>query len=160
MKILHARELSRKQWILRFDVVLQHDWPIEQCLLHIRVFLWRENGEWRVHVLILIFIHWLLKQVRTFTKLFFKVIRKSFYLEVRTVILCTKTSRPTARARCSICVKQLLLLIFYQIIFRQCRPYPCFQSPRNKFDKNALHPVSLPLSIDVFQCRVDYEVLL
>ena len=45
MKILHARELSRNQWTLRFDVVLQHDWPIEQCLLHIRVFLWRENGE-------------------------------------------------------------------------------------------------------------------
>ena len=24
--------------ILRFDVILQHDWPMEQCLLHIRVF--------------------------------------------------------------------------------------------------------------------------
>ena len=31
-------ELSRNQSILRFDVILQHDWPIEQCLLHIRVF--------------------------------------------------------------------------------------------------------------------------
>ena len=29
----------------RFDVTLQHDWSIEQCLLHIRVFLWRENEE-------------------------------------------------------------------------------------------------------------------
>ena len=37
-KKLHARELSRNQPILRFDVILQHDWPIEQCLLHIRVF--------------------------------------------------------------------------------------------------------------------------
>ena len=37
-KKIHARELSRSQWILRFDVILQHDWPIEQCLLHIRVF--------------------------------------------------------------------------------------------------------------------------
>ena len=28
----HARELCRNQPILRFDVILQHDWPIEQCL--------------------------------------------------------------------------------------------------------------------------------
>ena len=34
----HVRELSRNQSILRFDVILQHDWPIEQCFLHIRVF--------------------------------------------------------------------------------------------------------------------------
>ena len=33
-KKLHARELSRNQSILRFDVILQHDWPIGQCLLH------------------------------------------------------------------------------------------------------------------------------
>ena len=31
-------ELSRNQSILRFDVIPQHDWPIEQCLLHMRVF--------------------------------------------------------------------------------------------------------------------------
>ena len=34
----HARELSRNQPILCFDVILQCDWPIEQCLLRIRVF--------------------------------------------------------------------------------------------------------------------------
>ena len=34
----HAQELSRNQSILRFDAMLQHHWPIEQCLLHIRVF--------------------------------------------------------------------------------------------------------------------------
>ena len=39
VKKRHARELSRNQPILRFDVILQHDWPIEQCLLHIRVSL-------------------------------------------------------------------------------------------------------------------------
>ena len=38
LKKLLARELSRNQSILRFDVILEHDWPIEQCLLHIRVF--------------------------------------------------------------------------------------------------------------------------
>ena len=38
VKKFHARELSRNQSILRFDVILQHDWPIEQCFLHIRVF--------------------------------------------------------------------------------------------------------------------------
>ena len=32
------RELSRNQLILRFDVILQSDWPIEQCLLHIGIF--------------------------------------------------------------------------------------------------------------------------
>ena len=31
-------KLSRNQPVLRFDVILQHDWPIEQCPLHIRVF--------------------------------------------------------------------------------------------------------------------------
>ena len=36
-------ELSRNLLILRFDFILQHNWPIEQCLLHIRV--WRENEE-------------------------------------------------------------------------------------------------------------------
>ena len=35
---LHTRELSRNQPILRFDVILLHDWPIEQCLLYSRVF--------------------------------------------------------------------------------------------------------------------------
>ena len=46
---LHARELSRNQPILRFEVILQHDWPIELCLLHIRVSL---AGKRRSHVLI------------------------------------------------------------------------------------------------------------
>ena len=36
--LLHVRELSRNQPIHGFDVVLQHNWPIKQCLLHIRVF--------------------------------------------------------------------------------------------------------------------------
>ena len=47
-------KLSTNQPILRFDVILQHDWPIEQCLLHIRVFLGRENEEamfWSFHPL-------------------------------------------------------------------------------------------------------------
>ena len=34
----HPRELSRNQLELSFDVILQHDWPIEQRLLHIRIF--------------------------------------------------------------------------------------------------------------------------
>ena len=48
-KKLHALELSRIQVILRFDVILQHDWPMEQCLLHVRVFF---GGKRRGHVLI------------------------------------------------------------------------------------------------------------
>ena len=58
-KKLHARELSRNQSILRFDVILQHDWPIEQWLLHIRVFFGgKTKSPWFD-----VFIHWLIKQM-------------------------------------------------------------------------------------------------
>ena len=56
---LHARELSRNKLILRFDVTVQHDWPIEQCLLHIRVFF---SGKTKRSCFDL-FIHWLIKQI-------------------------------------------------------------------------------------------------
>ena len=52
-------ELSRNQSILRFDVILQHDWPIEQCLLHIRVFF---GGKTKRPCFDL-FIYWLIKQI-------------------------------------------------------------------------------------------------
>ena len=58
-KKLHARERSRNQSILRFDVILQHDWPIEQCLLHIRVFF---GGKTKKSCFDL-FIYWLIKQI-------------------------------------------------------------------------------------------------
>ena len=48
-------ELSRN----RFDVILQQDWPIEQCLLHIRVFF---GGKTKRPCFDL-FIHWLIKQI-------------------------------------------------------------------------------------------------
>ena len=54
-----TQELSRNQSILRFDVILQHDWPIEQCLLHIRVFF----GGKRKRPCFDLFIHWLIKQI-------------------------------------------------------------------------------------------------
>ena len=59
---LHARELSRNQSILRFDVILQHDWPIEQRLLHIRVFF---SGKTKRPCFDL-FIHWLIKIRQSF----------------------------------------------------------------------------------------------
>ena len=78
-KKLHARELSRNQSILRFDVILQHDWPIEQCLLHIRVFF---GGKTKRPCFDL-FIHWLIKQItNTYQKPFFKVIWKSLYWHI------------------------------------------------------------------------------
>ena len=52
-------ELSRNQSILRFDVILQHDWPIEQCLLHIKVFF----GEKTKRPCFDLFIHLLIKQI-------------------------------------------------------------------------------------------------
>ena len=62
MQKLHARELSRNQSILRFDVILQslqHYWPIEQCLRHIRDFF---GGKTKSPCFNL-FIHWLIKQI-------------------------------------------------------------------------------------------------
>ena len=59
MKKLHARELSRNQSILHFDVILQHNWPIEQCLLLIRVFF---GGKTKSPCFD-IFIRWLIKQI-------------------------------------------------------------------------------------------------
>ena len=56
---LHARELSRNQPILRYDVIQQHDWPIEQCLLHIRVVF----GGKTKRLCFDLFIRWLIKQV-------------------------------------------------------------------------------------------------
>ena len=58
-KTSHARELSRNQSVLRFDVMLQHHWPIEQCLPHIRVFF---SGKTKSPYFDL-FIHWLIKQI-------------------------------------------------------------------------------------------------
>ena len=59
MRKLYSRKLSRNQPILRFDVILQHDWPIEQCLLYIRVFF---GGKTKRPCFDL-FIHWLIKQI-------------------------------------------------------------------------------------------------
>ena len=79
LKNRHARELSRNQQILRFDATLQHDWPIEQCLLHIRVFS-RENEEamfWSFHPLAD------KTNNENLPKPFFKGKRKSLYAEVK-----------------------------------------------------------------------------
>ena len=56
--------LSRNQSILRFDVILQHDWPIEKCLLHIRVFFGRKTKSPCFDL----FIHRLIKQIRNIRK--------------------------------------------------------------------------------------------
>ena len=50
---------SRNQSILRFDVILQHERPIEQCLLHIRGFF---GGKTNLPCLDLS-IHWLIKRI-------------------------------------------------------------------------------------------------
>ena len=58
-KKLYARELSRNQPILGFDAMLQHDWPSEQCLLHVTIFF---GGKTKTLCFDL-FIHWLIKQI-------------------------------------------------------------------------------------------------
>ena len=77
VKKLHARVLSRNQPILCFDIILQHDWPIKQCLLHIRVFFGRKTKSPCFDF----FIHWLIKQNNNehLPKPFLKVIRKSLW---------------------------------------------------------------------------------
>ena len=50
---------TRNQSILRPDVIMQHDWPIEQCLLHIRVFFGGKTKSPRFDL----FIHWLIQQI-------------------------------------------------------------------------------------------------
>ena len=57
--LLVSQELSRNKLILRLDVILQQDWPIEQCLLHIRDFF---GGKTKGPCFDL-FIHWLIKQI-------------------------------------------------------------------------------------------------
>ena len=59
VKKRHAWELSQNQSILHFDVILQHDWPIEQSLLHITVFF---GGKTKRPCFDLL-IHWLIKQI-------------------------------------------------------------------------------------------------
>ena len=66
-----ARELPRNQPILRLDVILQHDWPIKECLLHIRVFFGLKTKSPCFDP----FIHWLMKHDEHLLKEFFKVIR-------------------------------------------------------------------------------------
>ena len=58
---------SGNQPILRFDVILQHDWPIGQCLLHIRVFFGRKTNRPCFDS----FIHWLTKQKKNTSQTIF-----------------------------------------------------------------------------------------
>ena len=60
VKKLHARELSRNQSILRFGVILHHDWQTEQCLVlhNFRVFF---GGKTKSPCFDL-FVHLLIKQ--------------------------------------------------------------------------------------------------
>ena len=53
-------ELSRNQSILCFDAILQHNWPIEKCILHIRVFF---GGKTKSLCFDLLAHIWLIKQI-------------------------------------------------------------------------------------------------
>ena len=95
-----ARELSRNQPILCFHVILQHDCPIEQCLLYLRVFL---SGKRRGHVWS---FHSLADKTNNeyLTKPFSEVIRKSLYqkmsLMLRTDIYCYRWTAHPANPLC------------------------------------------------------------
>ena len=69
VKMVNAWVLSRNQPILRFDVILQHDWPTEQCPLHIRVLY---GGKTKRPCFDLL-IPWLIKQImNTYQKYFLR----------------------------------------------------------------------------------------
>ena len=75
-KCFMPEELSRNHSILRFDVILQNDCPMEQWPLHIRVFF---GGKTKSPCFDLL-IHWLIKTTDEHVpKPFFKVIRKSLH---------------------------------------------------------------------------------
>ena len=96
MKKLHARELSRNQSILRFDVILQHDWPIEQCLLHIRVFF---GGKTKSPCFDL-FIHWLIKQITiTYRNHFSRSYENRFIQFIKPVAFSSLVADPWRRGR-------------------------------------------------------------
>ena len=78
-----ARELSRNQPILRFNVILQHDWPIEQFLYHIRLFF---GGKTKRPCFDL-FIHWLIKQITNTYRNYFT--RVCFYVPHKLVTVTT-----------------------------------------------------------------------
>ena len=59
VKKLHVLELSRNQLILRFDVILQHVWPIDQCFLNTRIFFGGKTKSSCSYPI----IHWLIKQI-------------------------------------------------------------------------------------------------
>ena len=78
-----ARELSRNQPTLRFNVILPNDWPIEQCLFHIRVFF---GGKTKRPCFDL-FIHWLIKQITNTYRNYFT--RVCFYVPHKLVTVTT-----------------------------------------------------------------------
>ena len=66
-------ELARNQLILRFDVILQHVWPIDQCFLNTRIFFGGKTKSSCSYPI----IQWLIKQIKHSPKPFFKVTQKS-----------------------------------------------------------------------------------
>ena len=78
---------TRNQSILRFDVMLQQDWPIEQRLLHIRVFF---DGKTKSPCFDL-FIHWLIKQMTNICRNHFS--RSYENLSTKTLTALTRVKR-------------------------------------------------------------------
>ena len=95
-------ELSRNHSILRFDVILQNDCPMEQWPLHIRVFF---GGKTKSPCFDLL-IHWLIKTTDEHVpKPFFKVIRKSLYRHRENALLSALSKKPS--------VREILLYLFF-----------------------------------------------
>ena len=93
---LHTRELSRNQPIPRFDVILQQDWPIEQCLLHISVFFGGKTKRLSLDL----FIHWLIKQItNTYRNHFSRSYENRSFPHFRSLLLRVANKRKDHRCK-------------------------------------------------------------
>ena len=146
MKKLHARELSRNQSILRFDVILQHDWPIEQCLLHIRVSL---AGKRRGHVLIFSPIG-LWNRWRTLTETFFqghtKIALSGFHCSVKFLSIHVWSASKDVRYTVNLKVHGAACTLFlfrlqnspYFCVFKYARAVTLYRFLHRFWEKNRL----------------------
>ena len=105
-------ELSRNC----FDVILQHDWSVEQCLLHIRVFF---GGKTKSPCFVLS-IHWLIKQI---TNTYRNHFSRSY--ENRSILKICMNTAPLCTGLGIYCLYKILLIASMTSLVRQINTSGC-----------------------------------
>ena len=105
--------LETCQPILRYDVILQHDWPIEQCLFHIRVFFGgKTKRPWSFHPLAV------KTNIEHLPKPFFKVMKIALPKEILLLVFdkllgaCLDLRWSTPHFLCISSISETLLFVF------------------------------------------------